>query len=523
LRRLLRPVALLFVLISLALPALPICAEAAAPLVVLVFPPELEAGVSPESWAAADSAFAAAARKAGFVAFSFRPDSAIFRRALQEDRLTGLDLAAAPKGDSGRWVALVAGAQLLLSGRVGRQEEGLGFTGQVRNGLSGKEVEVSVSAPGPGSDQSLGEELGAALAGALTPELAAGLGVTPEDLRAAAESLFKSGQGFEQGLLFREASLEFEAAMTADPIRAEYPRAAAKAWQRRGNPKRAAALLRRALALEPRDFQARLELGELLLYLKDGPGAEEQFRRAAALEPERFEPQEGLGRAYREQGRAGLAERTYRAYLEKHADSWQAEAGLGRLLAEQRRFPEAISHLRAAVAAGKDAPSSPAREELVRALFAAGQLGEAIEQALVYFEGGGALPAESYPELARLLDEEFQAISREMAAALENWENGRLSRTETYQEMEGLQERAGRLLRLAEKAPAPQEMDSAHRYRVFACALLSEAAFEARSYVDLEERDHRRRWDLLRDAAGKARLAAVGKASEAASATRPAG
>lgn len=66
------------------------------------------------------------------------------------------------------------------------------------------------------------------------------------------------------------------------------------AWHRKGDEVRAAANLREAVALDPADKTAWVDLGTCLLTARDLPGAREAFAKAAALDPRSVDALSGL-------------------------------------------------------------------------------------------------------------------------------------------------------------------------------------------------------------------------------------
>jgi tetratricopeptide (TPR) repeat protein len=115
--------------------------------------------------------------------------------------------------------------------------------------------------------------------------------------------------------------------------------------------KEAADAFKRALQLEPGMALARINLGIALFNLPDLPAAQKELRAAAALAPAAPQPQYLLGLLAKTQNRSEEAIASFQKVLRIDGNDVGANVNLGQLYAQQRKYAEAITVLRTAVAA----------------------------------------------------------------------------------------------------------------------------------------------------------------------------
>lgn len=118
---------------------------------------------------------------------------------------------------------------------------------------------------------------------------------------------------------------------------------------RRGEFAQALAVLRRAVDLEPRFFEAWHDLGSAQASLGDKAAAHESFTRAATLNPRSFELFFNLGRLGSDLGRFEEALANYSRSIDLNAGFAEAWLNKGLVLHRLRRFDEALMHVEQAI------------------------------------------------------------------------------------------------------------------------------------------------------------------------------
>jgi tetratricopeptide (TPR) repeat protein len=136
--------------------------------------------------------------------------------------------------------------------------------------------------------------------------------------------------------------------------------------------------VRRAVAAHPDDWELRENLGLLLSFARDMPGAQEQLQAAIRLMPHAPSAHFSLAGVLALQGRHDEAIRHYRECLRLKPDDFHAWMRMGIVEIERRNFAESASHLRAALRAKPD--SVAARMYLGGALLQLQQRAEAQTQ-----------------------------------------------------------------------------------------------------------------------------------------------
>ncbi len=174
---------------------------------------------------------------------------------------------------------------------------------------------------------------------------------------AAKADVFESNLNL--GLLLARAGAadaeKYLRAATALKPTAHVEEGQARAWLSLGrvlekeDPKGAAAALRRAAELQPKDPEPRLSLALLAERQADLPIAETEFKAAAQLDPKSSEALAGLITVYAKTSRFAEAEQALRRYLSLEPQSAAAHIQLGRILAAQDKFEEATAELETAL------------------------------------------------------------------------------------------------------------------------------------------------------------------------------
>jgi tetratricopeptide (TPR) repeat protein len=114
--------------------------------------------------------------------------------------------------------------------------------------------------------------------------------------------------------------------------------------------KEAADAFRRALQLDPSLALARINLGIALFNIPDVPAAQKELQAAIAAAPTAPQPHYVLGLAAKSQNKADEAIASFQKVLQIDAQDVGTNINLGQLYAQQRKYAEAITVLRTAVA-----------------------------------------------------------------------------------------------------------------------------------------------------------------------------
>ena len=126
------------------------------------------------------------------------------------------------------------------------------------------------------------------------------------------------------------------------------------------------AVMRHRLERNPRDFQANLNLGAIMLSRLNAQGAVTMLRTAVALQPSSVEAHSMLGLALDRVGIAGDAAKEYQAALKLKPGYAPARLNLANSQIKAGHLDEAIQNLRQILAANPADPAAKAR--LVEAL-----------------------------------------------------------------------------------------------------------------------------------------------------------
>src|SRR5438132_1236011 len=127
------------------------------------------------------------------------------------------------------------------------------------------------------------------------------------------QKYFQSGQRYFQKGKYREAAIEFVNAIKIDPNYGEAHYQLAETSLKLQQAQRAYQELTRTIELQPENYQARIELANLLLVTfyqsqRRFNEAEQQFHRAMGMDPKSPEPRAALARLYVTQGKKADAE-----------------------------------------------------------------------------------------------------------------------------------------------------------------------------------------------------------------------
>jgi len=139
----------------------------------------------------------------------------------------------------------------------------------------------------------------------------------------------------------RTAAAEYQATIQLDPRDYRALDNLGNVWRDLGRPADAEAAYRQALRLNPNLEKARYNLGNLLLQTGRKVEAEEQFNAAVLLDPEDPEARDNLGGVLLEQNRPHEAEEQFRAVLALSHGSVETHFNLGTAYLLEGRKTEA--------------------------------------------------------------------------------------------------------------------------------------------------------------------------------------
>jgi len=202
-------------------------------------------------------------------------------------------------------------------------------------------------------------------------------------MRAAADSLVREGLAHHQAGRLEEASRLYEQALALESRHPDALHLSGLLALHAGSAALAVERIRAAVALQPKNWAFRANLGSALLQLNDPEGALEAFRTAARLNPGEPQLQIGtanclalrgdfagaelqlrkavrrqpglaagwfnLGNAVRNQGRIEEAAKIFERAVQLEPDNPDARLNLGSVVHQLQRFDEAIDHYRAAM------------------------------------------------------------------------------------------------------------------------------------------------------------------------------
>jgi tetratricopeptide (TPR) repeat protein len=250
----------------------------------------------------------------------------------------------------------------------------------------------------------------------------AATGRGPQAIAAYQKSVALKGDVFESNL-----NLGVELAQANDPSAEKYLRAAttlkpttdpneghARAWLalatflRRDRPGDAVAAYREVVRLQPKNADAHLALGQLLLRQKDYAGAESELKQATTLDPRPTSAWAELTNAYLLEKKYAEADAAARGYLQQDPQNAAAHFQLARVLAAEGRNDDALAELQ--LARKGAAPQGEDAQIAAAIYFAAGHYDDAaalyrplVEQQpndaeLRYAYGQALMSAKHFPE-----------------------------------------------------------------------------------------------------------------------------
>ena len=440
---------------------------------------------------AVGASLADALSQAGYTVASVSPGSQVVQLAVSEGWVSPEAMQQGQLENERQALAVAVRAEAQLRGRVVETESETQLRLLVGGTVSGKEAELDVAVPRSEDRDAVVRALVSKTLEELTDEFWSDLGVGRAEEETAAAARYTAGQEAMAAGMYREAVLDFDAAMMGDPENPAYLRGAAEARTAMGDYASAVVRMRSLAALSPSNAEIALQLGYTALRAGEVRQAEAAFLSAA--EQLRDDPRvvEGLALAARASGAPARAKEYYDVLM--------------RLLPTVSQAPPWVSGLLAST----DRPvrlTGRAQEEIDRELgvlyIREGRVEEGIAALLAYH----AVPVRptydnsTYLSLAPALDARAEDIARQAQGVFSARGLGELSDDAADAQMDALHDASNALATLAERMTVSELLDPAHRYRVLALNLLNQSNFEALMYLRTNDTERQRRAELLRTA-----------------------
>ena len=347
------------------------------------------------------------------------------------------------------------------------------------------------------------EGLARGIAARIAPSIAELIRDAPDSAPAFAAA---ADEFLKQGAL-KIAALEFDRAIALAPKEAAYYLGSARAYIALGELPRARRQLDIALELKPFMGEAWFELGRLNLAAGDAPAAIREFNRAIELGAG-DEARMSLAGALAKTGDLKGAQEQYQAVAQNDPANTEA-AKRAAEIAAAIASPGQVEVLSEAAQLASD--SYAVRRKLLQAYVERGDAVEAFHQVRQLFESRGEpvnLEPSEYVQIARLMDQEADAILQQAQRDWEDMRRGATTREQVTDSTKGLHQRSGALARAAEALAAPAALERGYRHRVLAYNLLNQSDFALLRCLE-------RREDSYYDEAVIARQASVAELERA--------
>ncbi len=386
-------------------------------------------------------------------------------------------------------VAIGAGASLV--GEVVEREADVGLHLSAAGTVSQQEARLEINVPRTGDRQADAAELADRAVAALSVEFWSSIAADPGGAARSAEARYAAGRAAMAQGMYREALLDFDAALIGVPGNADYLAAAAQARAALGDYSGAVVRMRTLAALRPSDAEVALRLGYAALRAGEPTQAESAF--LAAAEELANDPRvvEGLALSARAQGKTERAEEYYQVLVKTLPGLAGAHPGLPGLLA---RAEETV------VLTGASPDQQP--RQLGRLYLAGGYAAEGVAVLLAYHLAGDQPPYEDqeYMSVCSRIDREAETVARAAQGVFAAQALGQFSDEQAGSQMDDLHNRSEAIASLAERIEVSPLLEPAHRYRVLAYNFLNQSNFESLLYLRTREAERQRRADLLRTA-----------------------
>ncbi len=429
--------------------------------------------------------------QAGHEVTEIHADSPVLRLAVSEgwvsaDTLEGEAIEAARDELA---VAVEAGAT--VTGEVVERETEIALHLLLAGTVSGDQVSLDVSVPRSGDRDADVNALASGVVGSLTADVWSEIGADIDGARWAAEARYAAGQTAMARGAYRQAVLDFDAALIGAPGDPDYLRGAAEARAALGDYAGAMARMRSLAALRPSDAEVALRLGYAALRAGQPTEAETAF--LAAAEELGNDPRvvEGLALAARALGQPGRAEEYYQLLVALVPGLSEAPPWLPGLLANAEESVE-LAQVRP-----EDLP-----RQLGRLYLAGGYATEGVAALLSYHLQGDrpAYDDREYMSIASGMDGEAEAVARGSQGVFAAQAIGQFDDEQADQQMAALHGRSEDVASLAEQMKVSPVLEPAHRYRALAYNFLNQSNFESLMYLRTRDAERQRRAELLRAA-----------------------
>ncbi len=428
---------------------------------------------------------------AGYGVAEMHRDSPALQLAVSEDWVSADILKRGNLEAAREPLAVAIGAGASIAGEVVEREAEVGLSLLVAATVSEKETHLEIGVPRTGNRKADAAELASGVVAALTPELWSSVAADPEGAARSAQARHAAGQAAMAEGMYREALLDFDAALIGAPGNADYLSAAAEARAALGDYSGAMVRMRTLAAIRPSDAEVALRLGYAALRAGEAVRAESAF--LAAAEELRNDPRvvEGLALSARAQGETGRAEEYYQVLVSILPALSGAPSALPWLLANAEET---------VVLTGASPDQLP--RQLGRLYLAGGHAAEGVAVLLAYHLEGDQPPYEDeeYMRLCARIDGEAETVARAAQGVFAAQALGQFSDEQAASQMDYLHNRSEAMASLAEQMSTSSLLEPAHRYRVLAYNFLNQSNFESLMHLRTREAERQRRADLLRTA-----------------------
>jgi Flp pilus assembly protein TadD len=429
--------------------------------------------------------------EAGYRVQEIHPDSPAVQLAASEDWLPPEQVEAGNFEPAREALSLALGTEASLSGEVREDGSEIGLSLSVVGAVSEREQTLDVRVPTTDDREAAARALAQATVERLTPELWRQLLLDEAGRREAAVARYAAGQSALADGMYREAVLDFDAALLAEPRNPDYLLGAADARTALGDYSGAAVRMRSLAAVIPSDAEVSVRLGYAALEAGEPAQAESAFLSAAEQLGDDPRVVEGLALASRAEGELTHAQEYYGVLVTLLPGFAGSPSWLPGLLANA---DEAVRWT--------DLPPDEFNRVLGEMYLAGGMPAEGIAALLAYYAQEGRPPYDdaAYLRVAAGLDREAEATARAAQEVFAARGLGQIDDDEAGESMERLHDRSDALATLGERIQVSALLDPAHRYRVLAYNFLNESVFESLLFVRTNDSEHQRRAEVLRSA-----------------------
>ena len=341
--------------------------------------------------------------QAGYEVTEIHADSPVLRLAVSEGWVSADTLEREAIEAARDQLAVAVEVAATLTGEVVERETDVTLHLVLAATVSGEQVGLDVSIPRSGTRDADVKALADAVVGTLTADVWSEIGADLDGARSAAEARYAAGQAAMAEGAYRQAVLDFDAALIGAPGNPDYLRGAAEARAALGDYAGAMARMRSLAALRPSDAEVALRLGYAAL--RAGQPVEAEAAFLAAAEELGNDPRvvEGLALAARALGQPVRAEEYYQLLVALVPGLSEAPPWLPGLLANAEESVELTR-----------VPPEDLPGQLGRLYLAGGYATEGVAALLSYHLQGDrpAYDDLEYMSIARGIDGEAEAVAR---------------------------------------------------------------------------------------------------------------